>query len=90
MKVVNLKQLMKNQTSIVYSEEEYCDQLYQKQPKGLAEEQWNPPPPHDQHQMKQKYHFGHLGEQLHKREICDMQIEILTRDYEWKDAIKDD
>ena len=53
MKIVNLKQLMKNQTSIV-SGEEYCDQLYQKQPKGLGEVQWN-----DQHQVKQIYHFGH-------------------------------
>ena len=52
---------MKNQTSIVCGEEEYSDQLYQKQPKGLGEEvQWN-----DQHQTKQKYHFGHVGEQFH-------------------------
>ena len=31
---------MKNQTSrpIVSGEEEYCDQLYQKQPEGLGEE----------------------------------------------------
>ena len=37
MKVINLKQLMKNQTIIVSGEEEYCDQLYQKQPKDLQE-----------------------------------------------------
>ena len=36
MKIVNLKQLMKNQTCIVNGEEEYCDQLYEKQPKGLG------------------------------------------------------
>ena len=74
MKIVNLKQLMKNQTSIVSGEEEYCDQLYQKQPKGLGEEvQWN-----DQHQAKQKYHFGHVRELFHKNEICDMLAKILT------------
>ena len=38
MKIIDLKQLMKNQKSIVSSEEEYCDQLYQKQPKSLGEE----------------------------------------------------
>ena len=74
MKIVSLKQLMKNQAIIVSSEQEYCDQLYQKQPKGLEKEvQWK-----DQHPEKQKYHSGHVGEQFHKNEICDMQIEILT------------
>ena len=76
---------MKNQVSIV-SYEEYCDQKYQKLSKGLEEEvRWN-----NQHQAKQKYHFGLVGEQFHKNEICDMQTEILTRDYEQRDAIKDD
>ena len=56
---------MKNQTSII-SGEEYCDQLYQKQPKGLGEEQCK-----DQHQAKQKYHFRLAGEQFHKNENCD-------------------
>ena len=64
---------MKNLTSIVSSEEEYCDQLYQKQPKGLGKEvQWN-----DQHQAKQQYLYGHVGEQFHKNDICDMQTRIL-------------
>ena len=44
---------MKPQTSSVSSEEEYCHQLYQKQPKGLREEeQWN-----DQYQAKIKPSF---------------------------------
>ena len=37
-----------------------------------------------------KYYFGHIGEQFHKNEICDMQTEILTWDYEQRVAIKDD
>ena len=66
---------MKNQTSIASSEEEYCNQLYQKQLKSMGEEvQWN-----DQHHAKQKYHFGHIAEQFHKNEICDRQTKILTR-----------
>ena len=65
---------MKNHTSIISGEEEYCDQLYRKQPKGLGEAvQWN-----DQYQAKQKYHFGHVEEWFHKNEICNMQTEILT------------
>ena len=77
---------MKNQISIVSGEEEYCDKLYQKQPKGQREEvQWN-----DQHQAKQKYHFWYVGEQFHKKEIWDMQTEILTWDYEQRDAIRDE
>ena len=42
MKIIISKQLMKNKTNIVSGEEEYCDQLYRKQPKGLGKEvQWN-------------------------------------------------
>ena len=59
--------------------------IVSKQQKGLGEVQWN-----DQHQSKQKYHFGYVGEQFHKNEICDMLTEILIWDYEHRDAIKDD
>ena len=52
---------MKNQISIVSGEEEYCDQLYRKQLKGLGEEVQR----NDQHQAKQKYHFGHVEEQFY-------------------------
>ena len=72
MKIVNLKQLMKNQTSISSDEEEYYDQLYQKQPKGLGEVRCN-----NQHQAKQKYHFGYVEEQFYWNEICYMQTEFL-------------
>ena len=48
MNIENLKQLIKNQIIVVSGEEECCDQLCQKQRKGLDEEgQWN-----DQHQAK--------------------------------------
>ena len=50
MKIINLKQLMKNLTNIVSGEEEYCDQLHRKQRKGLGEKvQWN-----GQHKAKQE------------------------------------
>ena len=79
-----LKAVDEKPTSIVSSEEEHCDQLNWKQPKGLEEVQWS-----DQHQAKQKYHFEHVGQQFHKNEICNMQTKIFTRNYEQRDAIKD-
>ena len=81
MKAVNdkLSQCCKRWWRILWS-------IVSKAQKDLEEEeQWN-----DQHWTSQKYHFGLAREQFVKNEICDMQPEILTWDYERINAIKDD